>query len=166
MALTAPAAGDDTNASFAIALVGAINNLGIVNSSDVTIASGTFADLTGLSFPCTAGKNYTVEVIGTYQHSNTSGGPILSCTQPGGSHRLFVQLAGETAPDSFNSEVVSTNDGGAGVATAAVANTRYLIRAFGSYQCSSTGTFKLRIARNGTGTSTFEKGFMLRVVSD
>lgn len=161
--VTSPSAGDSIDATWGQSVALAT---GLVTSSDVATSSATFADFTGLSFTCTTGKNYLVEAIGTYQSSSTSGGPILSFTQPGGSHRIFVQLAGETAPDSFNSEVVSTNDGGSGVASAVAANTKYIIRAFGTYQCTSSGTAKLRIARNTAGTSTFDKGFMLRVTSD
>lgn len=166
MTLTAPIAGADVLASFASDVVTAINNLGIINSADVTVASGSYADLTGLSFPVTNGKNYNFSVIGTYQHSTTTGGPILAFSQPGGSCRMLVQYAGETAPDSFITEAQATNDGGTGVATAQVANTRYFIRAWGVYQCTGSGTFKLRIARNTAGTATFEKGFLLSVAND
>ncbi len=159
--VTSPSAGDSITAAWAQSVALAT---GLQTTSDVTTSSASFADFTGLSFTCTSGTNYIIEVIGTYQHSTTTGGPILSFTQPGGSHRIFTQLAGETAADSFVSEVISTNDGGSGVATAAGANTRYVIRAFGSYQCTGSGTAKLRIARNTAGTCTFEKGFMLRVV--
>ena len=158
--VTSPSAGDNITAAWGQSVALAT---GLLTTSDVTTSSAAFADFTGLSFTCTAGTNYIIEVIGTYQHSTNTGGPILSFTQPGGSHRIVMQLAGETAPDAFNTEAISANDGGAGVATAAAAATRYVIRGFGSYQCTSSGTAKLRIARNTAGTATFEKGFMLRV---
>lgn len=138
----------------------------VVLSSDVTKSSATFSDLTGLSFTVASGKNYMVSGFLTYEHSTTTGGPIISFNQPGGSARLLATYAGETSSTSADRDWVSTIDGGTGVATAVSSGTPFGIELSIRYQCTASGTFALRIARNTAGTTTIHKGSGITIVSD
>lgn len=137
-----------------------------VLSSDVTKSSASFSDLTGLSFTCTSGKNYLVQGFLTYEHSTTTGGPIISFSYPSGSARGGFIYAGESSTTSADRDWVTTIDGGSGVATAAASGTPYGIELNIRYQCTGSGTFTLRIARNTAGTTTIHKGSGITIVSD
>jgi hypothetical protein len=135
-------------------------------SSDVTRASATFADLDVLSFPVATGKNYTFMFIATWSHSNTGGGPIFSFDHPGGNARALFEYTGETSNISDLRDWVTSIDGGAGVATVDTIDVARICVGHGRYTCTSSGTFKMRYARNTTGTLTVQAGASLFVTSD
>lgn len=166
MGVTVPSAGDSITASWGSDVATRINNMSLTLSANVTTSSGTFSDLTGLTFACTSGKNYTIEVILTYDSSSTSGGPVVGFNHPGGTCHMLIIYSGETSATSQDVEAISATDTGTGVATANTAGANYFIRAWVRYQCTSNGTFALRIKRNTAGTQTFHKGSGMRVVSD
>ena len=167
--ITVPGAGSDADASWAESVADALNLAGKILSSDVTTNSATWADLTGLTFPCDSGKNYSFELILTYESSSTSGGPQVGFNHPGGDCRMLVDYQGETSATTTTTEAQTGTDGSGGAGGVATANTGgavYFIRAVGRYQCTSSGTFAIRMKRNTAGTVTFHKGGHLRVVSD
>lgn len=169
MGVTVPAAGDDIEASWGIDVATRINNLSLVLSADVPTSSASWADLTGLTFACTSGKNYSFELALTYESSSTSGGPVVGFNHPGGTCHMLVDYYGDTSATVSQTEAQNGTDGtggSSGVATANTGGANYFIRATGRYQCTSTGTFAIRMKRNTTGTVTFHKGCLLRVVSD
>lgn len=167
--ITVPGAGSDADASWAEAVADALNLAGIITSADVNTSSASWADLTGLTFPCDSGKNYAFELILTYESSSTSGGPVVGFNHPGGDCRMLVDYQGETSATTTTTEAQTGTDGtggSGGVATANTGGAVYFIRAVGRYQCTSSGTFAIRMKRNTAGTVTFHKGCHLRVVSD
>lgn len=169
MGVTVPAAGDDIEASWGIDVATRINNLSLVLSADVTTSSASWADLTGLTFACTSGKNYSYTLILTYESSSTSGGPVVGFNHPGGTCHMLIDYYGDTSATVSQTEAQNGTNGtggSSGVATANTGGANYFIRAVGRYQCTSTGTFAIRMKRNTTGTVTFHKGCLLRVVSD
>lgn len=135
-------------------------------SADVTRNSAAFANLTGLSFSCEAGKNYGIVGSIMWTHSSTSGGPIFSWTDPGGVTSVLFDYTGETSSTSSTRDWVASDDGGTGVATVDSADTRRFCRLFGTYECDTSGTWTIRYARNTTGTLTVRKGSSLFVTSD
>ena len=161
-----PTAGTNGDASWAQAVADALNLGGKILTSDVTTSSGSFANLTGLSFSATSGKVYNIEVNLSYECSSTSGGPVVGFDHAGGDCHLYLIYHGETSAVSTDSEEQnSTDDGGAaGVATVNTAGAAYFIRGWGVFQCTSTGTWTLRMKRNTAGTVTFRKGSAIRVV--
>lgn len=140
-----------------------------VLSSDFTTTSSSFVNLTGLSFSCESGKNYSIEIVLTYENSSTSGGPVIGFNHPGGTSHMLIQYAGDTDAVTFSTEAQNGTDGSggsAGVATANTAGANYFIRAWARYQCTSSGTFILRAKRNTAGTLTIHKGSAIRITSD
>lgn len=167
--ITVPGAGSDADASWAESVADALNLAGKILSSDVTTSSSSWADLTGLTFPCDSGKVYSFELVLTYESSSTSGGPVVGFNHPGGTCHMLIDYQGETSATATTTEAQNGTDGtggGSGVATANTAGASYFIRAKGRYQCTSSGTFAIRMKRNTAGTVTFHKGCHLRVVSD
>lgn len=165
--VSSPTAGTNGDASWAQDVAAALNLGGKILAADVTTSSGSFSDLTGLSFPCTNGKVYNIEVELWYEHSSTSGGPVIGFDHPGGTGHMFIVYAGETSAVSSDTEAQNGTDGsggGAGVATVNGAGNTYSIRGWAKYVCTSTGTWTLRFKRNTTGTLTIQKGSAIRVV--
>ena len=135
-------------------------------SSDFTTSSSTFTNLTGLSFSCTSGVNYNIQVFLTYKHSSTSGGPVIAANHPGGGLLQFMVYSGDTsAVDSVVTQVDAT-DSGAGIPTVDTANAVRVIRGWVRYQCTATGTFSLRAKVNTAGTLTVEKGSAMTIAND
>jgi hypothetical protein len=168
MTLTVPTAGDEILASWGTTVATQLN-LTTVLSANVTTASSSWGDLTGLSFTCVSGQAYNFEVILTYEHSDTSGGPVIGFNHPGGTCHMLINYAGETSATSSDTEAQNGTDGtggGSGVATVNGAGSTYFIRAWGRYVCTTSGTFTLRHKRNTAGTLTIHEGSALRVVSD
>ena len=167
--ITVPGAGSDADASWAEAVADALNLAGIITSADVTTSSASWADLTGLTFPCDSGKNYAFDLTLTYESSSTSGGPVVGFNHPGGTANMLIEYYGDTSATVSQTEAQNGTDGtggGAGVASANTGGATYFIRARGRYQCTSSGTFAIRMKRNTAGTVTFHKGCRLSVVSD
>lgn len=167
--VTRPSGGDGIATAWGQTVSDVVNLGCIILSSDVTTSSGSFGDLTGLSFTCTSGKNYNFEVVLTYEHSDTSGGPVIGFNHPGGTCHMLINYSGETSATSTDTEAQNGTDGtggSAGVATVNGAGSTYFIRAWGRYACTSNGTFTLRHKRNTAGTLTIHKGSSLKVVSD
>ena len=167
--ITVPGAGSDADASWAEAVADALNLAGIITSADVNTSSATWADLTGLTFPCDSGKNYAFDLTLTYESSSTSGGPVVGFNHPGGTANMLIEYYGDTSATVSQTEAQNGTDGtggGAGVASANTGGATYFIRARGRYQCTSSGTFAIRMKRNTAGTVTFHKGCRLSVVSD
>lgn len=167
--ITVPSAGAEIQASWGESVADALNLGGKILSSDVTTSSASWADLTGLTFSCESGKVYSFELVLTYESSSTSGGPVVGFNHPGGTCRMLVDYQGETSATTTTTEAQTGTDGtggSGGVATANTGGAVYFIRAVGRYQCTSSGTFAIRMKRNTAGTVTFHKGCLLRVVSD
>lgn len=137
-----------------------------VLSSDVTKSSASFSDLTGLSFTCTSGKNYSVRGFLTYEASSTSLVPQIGVNYPGGSVRGMVTIAGDTSTVSLERDWVTTTDTSGITTTPNATGTAYAIWVDFRYQCTSSGTFALRIARGTTGTLTIHKGSGITITSD
>lgn len=135
-------------------------------SVDRTKSSGTFSTITDLTFPVASGKNYTVIFVSTWEHTSTSGGPIFGFDHPGGACRGLFQYTGETSGEAVIYDQVSAVDSGDGIATTQVADTGYFCTGSIRYQCTSSGTWSMRIARNTTGTTTIHAGSSLFVTSD
>lgn len=164
-----PGAGTDADASWAESVADALNLAGKILSSDVTTSSSSWADLTGLTFPCDSGKVYAFDLTLTYESSSTSGGPVVGFDHPGGTCHMLIDYFGDVTATAAQTEAQNGTDGtggGSGVASANTAGANYFILARGRYQCTANGTFAIRMKRNTAGTTTFHKGSALRVVSD
>lgn len=167
--ITVPGAGTDADASWAESVADALNLAGKILSSDVTTSSSSWADLTGLTFPCDSGKVYSFELVLTYESSSTSGGPVVGFNHPGGTCHMLIDYFGDVTATAAQTEAQNGTDGtggGSGVGSANTAGANYFIKAVGRYQCTANGTFAIRMKRNTAGTMTFHKGGCLRVVSD
>lgn len=137
-----------------------------VLSSNVTTNTATWGDLTGLAFTCTSGKNYSVRGFLTYEASSTSLVPQIGVNYPGGSVRGMVTIAGDTSTVSLERDWVTTTDTSGITTTPNATGTAYAIWVDFRYQCTSSGTFALRIARGTTGTLTIHKGSGITITSD
>jgi len=136
-------------------------------SSDQTRDNSAFGNVTELTFPVASGKNYGIIGAGTWKHSSTAGGLILGFDHPGGNCRGLFEYTGETSTTSNTRDWVTAIDTGSGVATAQASDSVYawwipVLR----YQCTSSGTFALRFARNTGGIVTLQAGSSLFVTSD
>lgn len=140
-------------------------NTNLMLASAITTASGSFGTATGLTFPVTSGTKYSVLALLWYSHSTNTGGPAFGFDHPGGTCHLFATYGGETSDTSQDHEWVNAVDTGTGVATAQVADRRYLVRAQVNYECTSSGTWSLRWKRNTAGTSTLHAGATLIINS-
>jgi hypothetical protein len=162
---TTISAGDPVAATWGAAVALELATLRPCLHANITTASGSFGDMTGLSFPVVNGTSYRIRGFFQWSNSSTSGGPVFSSTNPGGTVQLITQYTGETSGsviDTIQNQV--TTDTGSGVATANAADTVYVCWIDGVYQCTADGTFQMRFKRNTAGTLTVYKGSALEVI--
>ncbi len=143
----------------------------VMSADSASRNSATFADIVGatgaaLSFPVASGKNYTFMFIATWTHSTTTGGPIFSFDHPGGTARALFEYTGEVTNESDTRNWVTSIDGGSGVATTDTVDIARICVAHGRYDCTTSGTFAMRYARNTAGSITVQAGSSLFVTSD
>lgn len=166
MSVTRPNGGDGIATAWGQGVSDFVNLGGIILSSDVTGFTGSFSDLTGLSFTCTSGKNYNIQIALLYNHDNTGGGPLVGFNHPGGSCWLFLDYNGKTSATSSDLDTATATDSGTGITAVNSGAGVYWITGRALYQCTANGTFTLRAKRNTTGTLTIKKGSAIRVISD
>lgn len=162
--VTRPTAGSSGEASWAQSVADALNLGGKILTADVTTNSGSWSDLTGLSFTATSGKVYSIAIDLLYNHDDTSGGPVIGFDHAGGSCWMFLDYAGETSATSEDRDTSTAADTGSGVASVNSGSGIYWIHGRALFQCTSTGTWTLRMKRNTAGTLTVKKGSAIRVV--
>jgi hypothetical protein len=164
VSVTTPSAGTPVQTTWGAEVARMLTTLRPILHADITTASGSFGNMTGLSFPVVSGTSYTIIGSIQWENSSTSGGPVFSHSDPGGTVRLHMQYTGETSGTAYIAETDSSDDTGSGVATAQSADTRYLCFFTGFYQCTSSGTFQMRFKRNTAGTLTVRAGSSLMVI--
>lgn len=157
--VTVPSAGDAIATAWGQSVANHANHLiPLGMTADASTSSGSFGDVTGLSFAAVSGKAYAIRLGGTYAVGGTTTGIGIGFTGPGGSTRLFVRIYGNGSPTGVTSEVVTSSDTGTGTSTTDSTATR-MWEAWGTFVCTSTGTWKLRFNRNGTSaTVTIHSG--------
>lgn len=150
--VTVPAPGDAIDLSWGQDVANRINHvIPLYMSSDVSKTSGSFSDVTGLTFPVVNGKFYTINLVGSYTVGGTSTGIGIGYTSPGGTTRLLATLY-STSYISGSNEWLSSSDTATGTSTThSTAEHQFQLR--GTYQCTSDGTFAIRYNRNGTSTT-------------
>lgn len=136
-------------------------------SVDQTKNNTTYNDISGLTFPVTSGKNYTILGAIKWSHSTAAAGdgPGFSLNHPGGTVGLLFEYTGAGSStgifrdwqNSTDSAVVSQNDS---------AGASRICRITGTFQATSSGTFAIRLKRFSAGTLTVSKGSSLFVTSD
>lgn len=151
--VTVPAAGDPITTAWGQAVANHANHLiPLYMSGNVSGTSSSFGTITGLSADVTNGKYYTFRVSGSYSVGGTSTGIKIGYESPGGTTRLFVRIYGSGGETNATTEVLSSTDTATGTATTSTTGV-YLWEVWGTYQCTTTGTFNLRYARAGTSTT-------------
>lgn len=141
-------------------------NANVILSSSITTSSGSFGTATGLTFPVSNGKNYSVLALLWCSNSSTSGGWAFGFNAPTGNYNMFATYSGETSDTSQDHEWQNATDTGTGVATAQVADRRYFQRIQFNFNASASGTWSLRWKRTTAGTVTLYAGSVLLVNSD
>lgn len=138
-----------------------------VQSTDQTKAATSYSTITDLTFPVVSGKHYGVTGVYRWQHSTAGAGdgPGFGYDHPGGSTTFLFEYTGNgsatgifrDAQTSVDSAAVSQND-------SAGANRMCMIQ--GTYTCTVSGTFSMRMKRFSAGTLTLVAGSFLFVTSD
>lgn len=121
--------------------------------STTTLSSTTLADVTGMTFPVTNGLEYEFEFIVKYSASSTSAGSTWSSDFTAGTVQLSVH-----SPETSTTEDVhyqnAKNSSAMSASSAFTSGNIAIIK--GIYECTSTGTFKLRGAAESTFTITVQ----------
>lgn len=133
-------------------------------TADQTISSTSFADITGLTFPVTAGVyRFRAQII--HQTDNTArgnqfavNGPTLTTLFAKSSKQATAGGTGST--DMFTDAIITAYDTANPASTTEVAATTNLLCTIeGIVQVSATGTFALRAKRSSaTGSGTVKAG--------
>lgn len=148
-----PSAGDPVTVAWGQAVATHANHLiPVYMGADVSKTGSSFSDVTGLTFPVTNGKKYAIKLWGTYTVGGTSTGLSLGYNSPGGTTRLFVRIYGNASATGSTSEVLSSTDTATGTTTTDSTAVR-MWELWGTYACTSSGTFAIRYNRNGTSTT-------------
>lgn len=151
--VTVPSAGDPITVAWGQSVANHANHLiPLYMSADVSKTSSSFSTITGLSFACTSGKTYAIRLQGTHTVGGTSTGLKLGFDSPGGTTRLFARIYGNGADTTAFTEVLSSSDTASNATTSDSTSVR-MWELFGTYVCTSTGTFSIRYARGGTSTT-------------
>ena len=159
--------GDPANDTWPDAITTEVNRTtSVILTGDVSKATSSWSNITGLTAPVVNGRRYLVRAIVGWSQSSTSGGIRIGVDHPGGQFRALVRFTGETAADALINEWHTTTDDGSGVATADTANVPRLVTIEGWYVCTSSGTFALRYYRNTTGTATVQEGSGFTLIAD
>ncbi len=136
-------------------------------ATDQTKAATSYSDISDLTFPVASGKHYTI--IGVFKWSNSTAGagdgPGFGYNHPGGGTTFLFEYTGNASStgifrdsqSSVDSAAVSQND-------SAGANRMCIIH--GTYTCTSSGTFAMRLKRFSAGTLTLFAGSSIFVTSD
>lgn len=121
-------------------------------------AVGSAVDVTGMSFAVEAGVSYRIEGSIDYSCSATNQGIAFGIQHPGGlAHgifRVFGVTAAATEAIERLIETVATTDEFTTAATVSNAGSHFVLGFTVFYDCTNSGTFKFRKARNGTSGST------------
>lgn len=151
--VTVPVAGDPATISWAQDVANHANHvIPLYMSADVNKTSSSFSDITGLTFAVTNGKCYSIRLQLSYTVGGTSTGLSIGFSSPGGTCRLFTRIYGNGSATGVTSEVLSSSDTATGTSSTDSTALR-LIEVFGTFVCTSDGTFALRYNRNGTSTT-------------
>jgi hypothetical protein len=130
-------------------------------TADVSNATTTFADITGLSFPALANTAYEFHAVLVFQSNTTTTGIKFSTSGPSG-----VPLVQTHIPISLTSVTLGAQtafDTGTASASVAIANQNYVAFVDGVFVCGATpGDFKLRFAAETTGTVLVKAGSFVR----
>lgn len=157
--------GDEIMAEWLSAVAAQLNRTQTaVLTSDVSKATSSWSDITGLTLPVVAGKFYRVRATVIWDQSST-GGIRIGANFPTGNYRAINHYTGETSATSDTPEWDTTADGGSGVTSADNTAAR-ICTIEGRYSCDADGTFALRYYRNGSGTAKIQVGSSLELVSD
>ena len=136
-------------------------------SVDQTKAATSYSDISDLTFPVTSGKNYTVIGVFRWQHSTAGAGdgPGFGYNHPGGSTSFLFEYTGNgSSTGIFRDFQASTDSASVSQNDSAGANRMCIIH--GTYSCTVSGTFAMRMKRFSAGTLTLVKGSSLFVTSD
>lgn len=122
-----------------------------------TNATTTLANLTGLSFPVNASRNYHAICNVTWSTTNNTGGPKYAWTGPGGAYSaLTASVLSPVTVASFATATVTTYSSAmanTGTVTAGLTFTDVI--SFSVMNSAGTsGTVQLQFAANGVGTLT------------
>ena len=113
----------------------------------------TFTDITSLSFPVVAGKNYFFQITLRYQAAATTTGITFTATTPAGilTGRFSAIVAADGTAAGFNGAITSSGDT-VTTTTVATANTDTVAIFNGIFNCTTTGTFipQFRSSVNGS----------------
>lgn len=151
--VTVPAAGDPVTAAWGQAVANHANHLiPLFMSADASKTSTGFSTLGGLSFAAVSGKQYNVRLSGSYSVGGTSTGIKLGYESPGGTTRLFCRIYGNASATGVTAELLSSSDTATGTTTTDSTSIRTW-ELWGTYQCTSDGTFNIRYARGGSSTT-------------
>lgn len=144
------------------------------NASAATSSSTTRADVTGLSFTVTSGKNYRVRIIGSYQTTvTTTGGALGFLLTAGTAGTISGFLEGEVSvPTALTTVGVATGLRSSlrAVSTTAVVgsflittgvnpiNTSHYIGGEFVFKCTASGTFKVQWGSEVGATAQLDAG--------
>ncbi len=151
--VTVPSAGDPITVAWGQAVAQHANHLiPLYMSADVSKTGNTFSTITGLSFDCVNGNEYTIRLNGTYSVGGTSTGIAIGFESPGGTTRLMSRIWGSGGATTVTNETLATSDTATGTTTTASTSIQHW-ELFGTYQCTVSGTFNIRYARGGSSTT-------------
>lgn len=151
--VTVPVAGDPATISWAQDVANHANHvIPLYMSADVSKTGSSFSDVTGLTFACTSGKTYNIQLCGSYTVGGTNTGIGLGFNSPGGTTRIRSQIFGNGSPTGSTTEWLSSTDTATGTSTTDSTAVRHWVMT-GTYVCTSSGTFAIRYNRNGTSTT-------------
>jgi hypothetical protein len=131
----------------------------VLKSTDQTSSSDTFADITGLSFPVSAGRTYWYRFVIPYTATNTSTGIRFAVSGPSGTPPILYYYTDVTSTTSarFIQRGITTYDGTSNSSTSA-SSTANIGVLEGVITAPDNGNVILRFSREvGVITSVTQK---------
>lgn len=135
----------------------------VKKTADQTIATATATNVTGLSFPVTAGRYYRFQFLCLVQSNTLTVGVACTVTTPAFTRfaaRARAPFAADGSGAEWQGEITASGDAVVPTAIAAI-NTDYLLEVEGILVPSASGTLQLQ-GRTETGTTNvvFRQGSM------
>lgn len=122
-------------------------------ASQTNNSNTTLSDITSLTFPVVAGKNYFFEFTIRYQTAATTTGIALTAATPAGILTGLVQavVAADGTAGGFQGSVTASGDV-VTTTTVAAANTDTVVKFSGIFNCTTSGNFipQFRSSANGS----------------
>lgn len=150
-----PVAGEELLDDWGVSVAGQLNReVQLMTTADQSSNGTTLADVTGLTFAVTSGKQYAGRVRLWYTVSATNQGCQVGVACPAGSVLATVTTYGQGSPSGTASSVLTASGSATGVtATDDNAGRRHILVEF-DYDCTAGGTFAIQFRRGGTSGST------------